>query len=141
MENKVLITVKSSQYSKETGSDGMDFQCGGVVFPRGDSLYIRYTEPGSDGAEGASVTLKITGKTVVMMRQGETRSRFSFEKGEKDLSRYFTPYGSFLMEVLPSAVRLNVSESKGEIHLSYRLTINDSQRWENNFHLEYSPVN
>lgn len=134
---EIEIKVKSSQFSAETGHSGQDFFCTGKLERHGEKLYIRYREPDCSGDTPGDVTLKIDGDTVTLIRAGEAHSHFVFRKNQRDTSRYVTPYGSFIMSVMPKIVKISVSPDEGKIDLGYSLTINNDTKTENNFGLTY----
>jgi len=135
---EIEIKVKSSQFSKETGHSGQEFSCFGKLEQRNEKYYIRYHEPENPDETPADVTLKVDGETVTLMRSGEAHSHFVFSKGQRDVSKYITPYGSFIMSIMPKTVKILKSESGGEINLGYSLCINNDTETENNFCITYN---
>ncbi len=134
---EIEIKVKSSQFSKETGHSGQEFSCTGKLEQRGEKYYIRYREPESSDQTSADVTLKVDGEAVTLMRSGDAHSHFVFIKGRRDISKYITPYGAFLMSIMPKVVNISKTHAGGEISLGYSLCINGDTTTENNFYITY----
>ena len=135
---EIEIKVKSSQFSKETGHDGQEFSCTGKLEQRAGKYYIRYREPATEDSSPADVTIKVDGETVTLIRSGDAHSHFVFEKGQRNTSKYITPYGAFLMSVMPKVVKISTNENGGEINLGYSLSVNGVEQSENNFCIIYN---
>lgn len=129
---EIKIDVKSSRFQKETGREENNFSCIGQKDVHGGKTYLRYTEPQG----GASVIIRVENDAVYVTRSGEAHSRFAFRKGVTDYSKYLTPYGDFLMAVKPCRVVI----TEGKIDLGYSLTVNETEKSENNFCLIYKEI-
>lgn len=134
---QIEIKVKSSQFSRQTGHSGQEFSCQGRLEERNGKYYLRYREPPEADQAPADVTLKVEGESVTLIRSGEAQSHFVFTPSQRDTSRYLTPYGSFLMSVMPHFVRISRDDKGGKIDLGYTLTINNDQDFQNNFCITY----
>ena len=137
---EINITVKSSQYRKDSGLNSDEFVCTGTLTEKGGKTYIRFNEPERENEAPAAVTLKTDGNSVTMIRSGDAQSHFVFKTGEPNISRYITPYGAFIMEVKPHFVRIAHNPQGGKIDLGYTLVINGDDRWENNFNIKYKII-
>ena len=135
---EIEIKVKSSQFSKETGHSNQEFSCTGKLEQRGEKYYLRYREPKNSDEIPADVTLKVDGESVTLMRSGDAHSHFVFVKGQRDVSKYITPYGAFLMSIMPKVVKISRTDTGGEINLGYSLCINNDTETENNFCITYN---
>ncbi len=136
----IRISVKSSTFSRETGHDGAEFECVGKLETKNGNRYIRYTEPKGENDTEAKVTLKLDGNAVTLIRSGDAKSHFVFEKGKTHLSKYITPYGGFLIKVLAHRIKIENNERGGMVDLGYTLIINDNSPLENNFKLTYYKI-
>lgn len=135
---EIEVKVKSSQFSKETGHSNQEFSCTGKLEQKGEKYYLRYREPENPDEAPADVTLKVDGEAVTLMRSGEAHSHFVFVKGQRDTSKYITPYGGFLMSIMPKVVKISRTDTGGEISLGYSLCINNDTTTENNFCITYN---
>ena len=112
--NVVFMNLAEGE-EPETGS----FSCEGELYKRGNKVFISYKEPEAHG--GGKVVLTAGGGKVTMDRRAEAVSSFTFEEGKTNLSRYFTPYGTFLASVAAKKVSVSGSGDSGEIKLEYSL--------------------
>lgn len=138
------INIKVMYINALKGEEGecCRFSCEGEFYERADKTFLRYTEPKENG--GGRVVLTAKKNVVTMNRQGDAVSSFKFEKGKTHLSRYFTPYGTFLTSVETNALIMQQSEKGGKIEMEYWLTVADDslenpsfEKMKNTFSISY----
>ncbi len=117
------INIKVMYINALQGEEGecCRFSCEGELYGRADKTFLKYTEPEENG--GGRVVLRAEKNVVTMNRQADAVSSFRFEKGKTHLSRYFTPYGTFLTSVTTNTLTVRQSEAGGKIEMEYLLTV------------------
>ena len=92
---------------------------------RNGKHYIVYDEP----VEGVSGTiknkLKITEDQVVeIMKSGVSNAHMIFEKNKKNVSYYYTPFGSLLIGIDAKHVKVAETEENINVTVNYDLEVN-----------------
>lgn len=86
--------------------------------------YILYDEV-TEGIPGNTKNkIKITDKTVEIMKSGVTNAHMVFEKNKKNLTYYETPYGQILVTVNTTELAIREKEDELDIVIDYELDIN-----------------
>ncbi len=141
------INIKVMYINALQGEEGecCRFSCEGELYKKADKTFLKYTEPKGNG--GGKVILRAEKNVVTMNRQADAVSSFRFEKGKTHLSRYFTPYGTFLTSVTTNTLTVRLSEADGKIEMGYSLTVADDslsspsvEKMENKFGISYFAI-
>ena len=142
---KVNLNVEYTTYDKKLGSETGTFTCEGEMKEISGKKYIRYTEPKEHG--GGSVIIKEGGGKVSISRKSESSSHFEFERGKVHLSRYFTPYGNFLVSVKTHIFSVRHRECEERIKLLYELIFStddienvSAEKYMNDFFIRYTEI-
>lgn len=135
MSKKVIINVKGTQKYEDRESDAMELVTEGKYYKKDDAFFITYKESEVTGMEGTTTTLKVSEGTVTLMRFGSVNSHFIFERGQKHLSYYETPHGTFTIGVLANNVNINIDDDGGEIFVGYELEVDNNKTGSNDFHM------
>lgn len=96
---------------------------------------LRYAEAVDGGMEETVTTLSFENDRCILTRAGAWNSRLLLEKGETHLCDYHTPFGEWKMEISASAVKGELSECGGQIHLAYTLKYGDMMSTEHEIHI------
>jgi len=135
MNKNVIISVKGRQnHGGEENS--IELVTEGKYYKKGDHYFVTYKETEITGMEGTTTTLKIEDNKVTLMRFGENNSQLVFEKGQKHLCYYETPYGAFTIGVLSNQVDIRIDDCGGEIAVGYELEIDNTAIGVNDFYLQ-----
>ncbi len=135
MSKRVIINVKGTQKSEDREADSMELVTEGKYYKKDNAFFITYKESEVTGMDGTTTTLKVSDGTVTLMRFGSVNSHFIFERGQKHLSYYETPHGTFTIGVLANDVNININDAGGEIFVGYELEIDNNQTGRNDFYM------
>lgn len=125
MQENYLISILGKQYvDGEKGE--IQLTTLGSYVTKGQNRYIMYKEYDEDNPHSKVTSiLKIEGdKKVTLMRNGDQNSRLILEKGQRHLCHYDTGYGSMMVGVFANRINTALSDSGGELEVSYSLDIN-----------------
>ena len=89
MNKKAIISVTSKQLGD---SDEIRVVTPGTFYAKDDVFYAEYADTELSGMEGTTTTLKIKPNRFSLIRQGSTNTEMEFDKKEKSISMYNTPY-------------------------------------------------
>lgn len=134
MEKNVLVTMKGKQDYTDN-KDCVEFITPGIMKKEENGYSITYDETEMTGMEGSTTTLKVEGDKITLIRFGSTNSQLIFEKGMRHLGYYETPYGNFTIGTLSSKVQSSITDSGGDIKVSYFLEINGERTSANDLYL------
>ena len=124
MDNNAIITVKGNQSLNNDSSDIEIITEG--IFKKSESGYtIQYNETEMTGFEGTTTTLNVSDGSVTLIRTGSNNSSMIFEKGQKYMGHYETPYGSFTIGIISNKVNIDLTDSGGNIQVGYLLEIDN----------------
>lgn len=121
MENKALISVLSKQADDEENS--IEVVTPGKFFKKEECYYAIYKETEISGMEGTTTTFKIYPEKFSLIRMGTTTTTMNFEKNNKTMSLYSTPYGILEIEIDTKKIEIKIDENGGNITLSYNLSV------------------
>lgn len=128
MTKDVIVSISGLQIEvmEEEGAKNEPIE---VVTPaqyffKNGKHYILYDEVAEGIPGNTKNKIKISDKTVEIMKNGVTNAHMIFEKNKKNLTYYDTPYGQILVTV--NTTELSVSEQEDEIDIviDYELDIN-----------------
>ncbi|AFS77242.1 calycin-like domain-containing protein [Gottschalkia acidurici 9a] len=125
---EVTLKIIGIQTTSDGEEDTMELTTRGKFYEKLGSYFIVYDESEISGMEGATTTLKIQGRKVLMKRFGTSNSSMIFERGKKHTCEYATPYGNMDMDVVTNHIDVDVNENgTGKIEIKYKLNIMGSE--------------
>lgn len=121
MEKKAIISIVSNA-SMEDG-EVIEVVSPGKYIKLDDGYKAVYEETEISGMDGTTTTLTISGKEVLLEREGTTSTKMLFSEKEPSISLYNTPYG--MMEITINTKKLNVEvdDNGGKIKIDYDMGI------------------
>lgn len=136
MNKDVIISVKGNQSALNQEKNMLEMITGGKYYKKDNTYYVTYKESEVTGMKGTTTTLKIHKNGIVtLMRFGPVNSQLVFEKGQKHISYYNTPHGSFTIGIFANNVNIDVDDCGGEIHIGYNIEIDNNNSGDNDFHM------
>lgn len=136
MKKYVIISLKGSQ-SDGLEQDEIELVTEGVYYQKGSSHFVTYDETEVTGLEGTTTTLEIENNKVTLLRSGQNNSQLIFERGQRHLCCYETPFGSFTIGITSNKVDIDLTEDGGVIAAQYQIEINNNTSGMNNFFLQF----
>jgi uncharacterized beta-barrel protein YwiB (DUF1934 family) len=120
MNKRAIISVTSKQMGD---SDEIKVVTPGTFYAKDDVFYAEYAETELSGMEGTTTTMKIKPQKFSLIRQGSTNTEMEFDKKEKSVSMYNTPYGTLELKIETKKLDVMVDEEGGDIYIKYMLSI------------------
>jgi uncharacterized beta-barrel protein YwiB (DUF1934 family) len=120
MNKRAIISVTSKQMGD---SDEIKVVTPGTFYAKDDVFYAEYAETELSGMEGTTTTMKIKPHKFSLIRQGSTNTEMEFDKKEKSVSMYNTPYGTLELKIETKKLDVMVDEEGGDIYIKYMLSI------------------
>jgi uncharacterized beta-barrel protein YwiB (DUF1934 family) len=125
MQEKVPVQVSVWSQQRAKSGERLTFrtQAEGTLYEKGDAIYVAYREGDDSGLGNTLTTLRIEGRRVTLIRQGETVMKQSLVKGEEQAGTYKTPHGTFELVTRTSQLVVNFSAAGGRLEALYNLRL------------------
>lgn len=120
VRKKAVISVTSKQLGD---NDEIKVVTPGTFYVEDDVFYAEYAETEISGMEGTMTTMKIKPNKFSLIRQGSTSTEMEFDRKEKSVSMYSTPYGTLELKIETKKLDVMVDEEGGDIYIKYLLSI------------------
>lgn len=128
MNKKAIITISSKQNNVEDST--IEVVTPGEFYKDKEVYCAEYNETEISGMEGTRTTLRFTPEKFSLLRVGTTNAEMNFERNNKAITLYNTPYGVLEMKIETLDLIINVDEFGGDIFVKYNLII-DGEKPQN----------
>ena len=132
MEAKLKILTK--QYDEVGNIDTIEVNTIGKMFEKNKDIYIVYEE--SEENQKVTTTLKISEEEVSIKRFGNVNSLMIFKENHKNLTKYKTNQGLFVIETETN--KLTIDKSKNnyiKLNIEYNINILDLFKGKNEINI------
>ncbi|MBK5252171.1 MAG: DUF1934 domain-containing protein [Peptostreptococcaceae bacterium] len=134
---KVMLKIKGTIKRAGDEPEIIELTTEGKHYKKGGAEYLVYEESEISGMKGATTTLKLKGDKITLTRFGSARMRLEFEKGKRFESEYFTPNGTFELEILTDELYYVFNENiKGNILVRYEMSLKGLGQSNNELNIE-----
>ena len=126
MTKDVLLTISGLQFAagEDGGGEALEVITPGDYYKKNDKHYVMYDEV-MEGFEGSTKNIiKIAEDSLDITKKGVANVHMIFEKNKKNVTYYYTPFGSLLIGI--DAKRVNIAETDENIDVTvnYDLEVN-----------------
>jgi uncharacterized beta-barrel protein YwiB (DUF1934 family) len=121
LNKKAIITISSKQNNVEDST--IEVVTPGEFYKDKEVYCAEYNETEISGMEGTRTTLRFTPEKFSLLRVGTTNAEMNFERNNKAITLYNTPYGVLEMKIETLDLIINVDEFGGDILVKYNLII------------------
>ena len=137
MEAKLKILTK--QYDEAGTVDTIEVDTIGKIFEKNKDIYVVYEEIEED--QKITTTVRISDDEVSIKRFGNVNSLMIFKENHKNLTKYKTNQGLFVIEIETN--KLTIDKSKNnyiKLNIEYNINILDLFKGKNeiNILIEYN---
>lgn len=124
MTKEVLLSISGLQLSPDEERETVEVIAPGEYYYRGGKHYILYDEVTEGFDQVTKNVIKVTPDYMELTKKGVTNVHMVFEKDKKNLTYYYTPYGSLLIGIDANSVEVKEEEESIHINVSYGLEMN-----------------
>jgi len=124
MTKDVLVKISGLQFAGEEDSDAIEVITSGNYYMKNGKHYILYDEVLEGTTEVAKNVIKLGNGTMEVTKKGPTNMHMMFEKGKKNVSYYYTPFGSLLIGIDAKDIQIEETEQNINVEVKYGLEIN-----------------
>ena len=124
MTKDVLISISGLQFAEGMDNEPVEVITSGAYYKKNGKHYIIYDEVTEGSQQTTKNIIKLGNEVLDITKRGETNVHMMFEKDKKNVTYYYTPYGSLLIGI--DATRVVVKETDQNLHVTvdYALEVN-----------------
>ncbi len=125
MTKDVLLTISGLQFSnQEDAGDAVEVITPGDYYKRNDKHYVLYDEV-MEGFSGTTRNIiKIAENSLDITKKGVANVHMVFEKNKKNVTYYYTPFGSLLIGIDAKRVKIAETDENIDVTVNYDLEVN-----------------
>jgi uncharacterized beta-barrel protein YwiB (DUF1934 family) len=121
--NKEVTLFISGLHMADNGEDNVDIVADGQYFYKNGSHYIIYNEKYEGFDEPAKSRIKIKSDCLEIKRQGIIEVFMVFEKGKTHISDYRFPYGTMMVGIHTTNMKVEEIDGRMFIKVEYSIEI------------------
>ncbi len=124
MTKEVLVSISGLQYAEELDNEPVEVITSGDYYKKNGKHYIIYDEVMEGFEETTKNIIKLSDGFMDITKRGAVNVHMMFEKNKKNVTYYYTPYGSLLIGI--EATKIEMEETEQDIHVTvdYALEVN-----------------
>jgi uncharacterized beta-barrel protein YwiB (DUF1934 family) len=124
MTKDVLLSITGLQFAPNQESDTLEMIAPGEYYFRNGKHYFLYDEVTEGFDQVTKNVIKVAPDYMELTKKGVTNVHMIFEKNRKNVTYYYTPFGSLLIGI--DAKKVDVSESPDSmcVEVDYGLELN-----------------
>lgn len=126
MTKEVLLTISGLQFAAQGDeeSEPVEVITAGDYYKKNGKHYILYDEV-MEGFQGNTKNvIKLTEDSLDITKKGVSNVHMIFEKNKKNVSYYYTPFGSILVGIDAQSVDIRETEENIDVKVKYNLEVN-----------------
>ena len=126
MTKDVLISIKGLQFEDPSSKhvENVELIGPGTYYEQNGTKYFLYDEEFEGVPEKIRTMIKVHPERVELSKNGPMAVSMVFEKGEKNLSRYNTPFGGLMVGTDTTDINISENEDDMDIEIMYHLDPN-----------------
>lgn len=125
MTKDVIVTISGLQFlGEEEDNESLELITTGNYYKKNGKHYILYDEV-MEGFEGVTKNVvKINEGFMDITKKGVTNVHMMFEKNKKNITYYYTPFGSLLIGIDAKNLEVEETEDNINVKVNYNLEVN-----------------
>lgn len=141
MTKEVLVSLRGLQFAEDMDNEPVEVITTGDYYKKNDKHYILYDEVTEGTTETTKNIVKIGDAFLDITKRGATNVHMMFEKDKKNVSYYYTPFGSLLIGI--DTTKIEVKETENDIHVvvEYALEFNYEHMADCTIHMNVKSKN
>ncbi|MBQ2901084.1 MAG: DUF1934 domain-containing protein [Agathobacter sp.] len=124
MTKEVIVTICGLQNGPETDGEPIEMIVSGEYFYKNKKHYILYDEVMEGESQVTKNRIKISDGQMELTKSGVVNVHMVFEEKVKNITHYYTPYGSLMMGIDGKKVEIKESEHEMDIVVEYAMEMN-----------------
>lgn len=124
MTKEVLVSIRGLQVTQDEKDDTLEVITSATYYKKNGKHYIIYDEVMEGFTEKTKNIIKLNDNMLDITKRGVSNVHMMFEKDKKNVTYYYTPYGSLLVGTYATKVEVEESEHQMQVTVDYALEVN-----------------
>lgn len=124
MTKDVIITICGLQAGPDTDGEPIEMIVTGEYFYKNNKHYLLYEEVVEGETETNKNRIKFMPGYMELNKNGVVNVHMVFEENKKNITHYYTPYGSLILGIDAKSVTVDETEDFMEVKAEYALELN-----------------
>ncbi|MBR4027185.1 MAG: DUF1934 domain-containing protein [Lachnospiraceae bacterium] len=124
MTKDIIITICGLQTGSNTDGQPIESITTGEYYYKNDKHYFLYEEVMEGEIKTTKNRIKLAPGYMELTKKGVVSVHMVFEENSKNITHYYTPYGTLIMGIDTKKVSINETEDEIDIVVEYALEIN-----------------
>ncbi len=124
MNKEVIVSISGLQFAENGANEPVEVITTGDYYKKNGKHYIIYDEI-MEGFEGSTKNMiKVQDNLMDITKKGVSNVHMMFEKDRKNVTYYYTPFGSLLIGIDAKNIQMKEAENHLEVKVEYALEVN-----------------
>lgn len=124
MTKEVLVTICGLQNGPDADGEPIEMTTVGEYFYKNGKHYVLYEEVMEGESKPTKNRIKFAPGMLELTKNGVVNVHMLFEEHKKNMTHYYTPYGSLVMGIDTKKVLIGEEENEIKIAVDYALDLN-----------------
>ncbi|MCL2050329.1 MAG: DUF1934 domain-containing protein [Lachnospiraceae bacterium] len=124
MTKEVLLSLKGLQYNLSIDRGEIETITPALYYQRNGNHYLVFDEIQADSSDVIKNRIKFRDDYLEVTKNGAYYTNLIFEKKKKNITKYATPFGEFIIGVDTDKVKMTEEEKRIFVQVDYSLDIN-----------------
>lgn len=136
MKKAVVLSIRGRQHYADQEPEVIELVTEGTMEFTDGGWDISYEESALTGLEGVTTVFRVEPGRVTLTRTGKLNSQMVFQQGVTHDSLYQMEFGTLMLTVQATHVFFDILPDGGVIDLVYRISIENTEAGEIDYHLD-----
>jgi uncharacterized beta-barrel protein YwiB (DUF1934 family) len=124
MTKDVLLSITGLQFSPDQESNSVEVISPGEYYYRNGRHFFLYDEVTEGFDQVTKNIVKVSPDYMELTKKGVVNVHMVFEKNQKNVTYYYTPFGSLLMGIDAKKIDVQEAEDSIQVDVEYGLELN-----------------
>jgi uncharacterized beta-barrel protein YwiB (DUF1934 family) len=124
MTKDVLLSITGLQFSPDQESNSVEVISPGEYYYRNGRHFFLYDEVTEGFDQVTKNIVKVSPEYMELTKKGVVNVHMVFEKNQKNVTYYYTPFGSLLMGIDAKKIDVQEAEDSIQVDVEYGLELN-----------------
>jgi uncharacterized beta-barrel protein YwiB (DUF1934 family) len=125
MTKDILLSIRGLQMGEGDRQDVVETISPGQYYFRNSKHFFLYEEVTEGSSKTTKNMIKVSEDYMELTKKGEVNVHMIFEKNKKNVTYYYTPFGSLLMGIDAHRVEVTEKEDELRVEVEYALELNN----------------
>lgn len=124
MTKEVLVSISGLQMAPDEQTDSVEVIAPGEYYYRNNKHFVIYDEVAEGESEATKNIIKFNDDMMEVTRKGPANVHLLFEKNKKNVTYYYTPFGSLNVGIEARSIEVTEEENAIKVNVKYVLEVN-----------------